>query len=216
MAPSERPGPSGPDILERSPRRWPGRRARWLPLAIAALALAGGAVALVVHHGRHRATRPGRPVVPAVYAPGVCGQYVNLTSSAVSRGFRIVLGDVAVPPGRLPRLGPSGHASWPYGLKTAFQFRGDGPPVTISVPQRWQDRVALFGPPDEPHYVARTVRLPSCPPRGAWDTYVSSFYAHSATACVPLQVQVRHQTATVWFGLGRRCRPRAGAALGRR
>ena len=97
-----------------------------------------------------------------------------------------------MPPARLPPLGPSGHAAWPYGEKTGFQFHGGGPPVTVTVPEAWRDRVAVFGVTNRPLGFASTVRIPSCPPRSAWDTYVSAFYTRSRTACVPLQVQVRH------------------------
>jgi hypothetical protein len=146
--------------------------------------------------------------------PGACGSFVNLTSFRVFPRYRLVLGDVAMPPARLPPLAPSGHAAWPYGEKTGFQFHGGGSPVTITVPEAWRDRVAVFGVTSRPLGFAAAVHIPRCPPRSAWDTYVSAFYTRSRTACVPLQVQVKRHTVTLWFGLGRRCRAsQAGPAL---
>ena len=215
MTHREQPGTPGRDVLERAPGRWSPSRLpglpRWLLAVTAAALLAGGGAALASQGGQGRpgTGRPAAPVAQASAEPGACGRFVNLTSLRIFPRYRLVLGDVAMPPARLPPLGPSGHTSWPYGEKTGFQFHGGGPPVTITVPQAWRDRVAVFGVTSRPLGFAAAVRLPGCPPRGAWDTYVSGFYTHSRTACVPLQVQVRQQTVTLWFGLGRRCRPGA-------
>jgi hypothetical protein len=216
MTDREQPGTPGRDVLERAPGRWSPSRLpglpRWLLAVAAAALLAGGSATLAAGQGGHG--RPGaqRPTVRVAQAaePGVCGSFVNLTSFRIFPRYRLVFGDVAMPPARLPPLGPSGHAAWPYGEKTGFQFHGGGSPVTITVPGAWRDRVAVFGVTSRPLGFASMVRIPGCPPRSAWDTYVSAFYTRSRTACVPLQVQVKRHTVTLWFGLGRRCR--AGAA----
>jgi hypothetical protein len=207
------PGEPGRDVLERTPGRWsPSRLAalpRWLQAAAAALVLAGGSTALAVSQGGPGGRGAGSGIAPVAQAgvePGACGQFVNIIGFRTFPRYRMILGDVAMPPARLPPLGRSGLAPWPYGEKTGFQLRGQGRPVTISVPDGWRHRVALLGIPDEPHGMASTLRIPSCPPAGGWNTYVSAFYTHSRTACVPLQVQTGHRTVTVWFGLGRRCR----------
>jgi hypothetical protein len=148
-------------------------------------------------------------VAQATAGPGTCDSFVNLTSFRIFPRYRLVLGDVAMPPARLPPLGPSGQAAWPYGEKTGFEVHGGGPPVTITVPEAWRDRVAVLGTTSRPPGFASTVRIPSCPPHAAWDFYVSDFYTRSRTACVPLRVQVRRRAVTLWFGLGRRCRPGA-------
>jgi hypothetical protein len=215
----EQPGTPGRDVLERAPRRWsPSRLAglpRWLLALAAAALLAGGSAVLAAGqggqngHGRQGTGRPTAPVARATAKPGTCGSFVNLTSFRIFPRYRLVLGDVAMPPARLPPLSPSGHTAWRYGEETGFQVHGGGPPVTIRVPEAWRDRVAVSGVTGRPAGFAATVRIPSCPPRAAWDTYVSAFYTHSRTACVPLQVRVRHRTVTLWFGLGRRCRPGA-------
>lgn len=213
------PETPGRDVLERAPGRWSPSRLprlpRWLLAVTAAALLAGGAAALAIGRGDAPAGQggpgTGQPTARVAQAaePGACGSFVNVTSFRIFPRYRLVLGDVAMPPARLPPLGPSGHAAWPYGEKTGFEFHGGGPPVTITVPDAWRNRVAVFGVTSQPLGFASTVRIPSCPPRSAWDTYVSAFYTRSRTACVPLQVQVKRQTVTLWFGLGRRCR--AGA-----
>jgi hypothetical protein len=216
MTQREQPGAQARDVLERAPGRWsPSRLAglpRWLLAVAAAALLADGGAALAASQGgpgRPGAGRPAAPVARADAEPGTCGSFVNLTSFRIFPRYRLVLGDVAMPPARLPPLGPSVHTAWPYGEKTGFQVHGGGSPVTITVPQAWRDRVAVFGVTSRPSGFASTVRIPSCPPRAAWDTYVSAFYTRSRTACVPLRVQVRRRTVTLWFGLGRRCRPGA-------
>jgi hypothetical protein len=220
MTDREQPGTPEGDVLERAPGRWSPSRLpglpRWLLAVAAAALLAGGGVALAAGQGgpgRPGAPRPTTQVAQAA-EPGACSSFVNLTSFRIFPRYRLVLGDVAMPPARLPPLGASGHAAWPYGEKTGFQFHGGGSPVTITVPDAWRDRVALFGVTGRPLGFAAAVRIPSCPPRSAWDTYVSAFYTRSRTACVPLQVQVNRHTVTLWFGLGRRCRATAaGPAL---
>ena len=206
------PFPPDPDrdVLESSP--WWGRAAsrlervpRWLALTVAVLALlAGGGTWLAVGHGGGRPS-PVRPAARAVSVPPGCGEYDNETAPHVPRGFRTVFGDLAVPPVRLT-LGRTGRGKpWVYGMKTAFYYRGDGPPVTISVPRGWRRQVGLFGPPNGIHGMARTLDIPSCPPRGSWVVFVSAFFVPTPTACVPLDVRVGRHTAQFWFGLGARC-----------
>ena len=197
------------DVLESSPR-W-GRTAsllerlpRWLMLAVAVLLLAGGGAWLTLGQDGGHGTGPVRPAARTVSVPPGCGQYDNGTVSHV-QGLRIVFGDVAVPPAHLP-LGHTGRGKpWKYGMKTAFLYRGGGPPVTISVPEGWQRQIGLFGPPNGIDGTARTLHIPSCPPRGSWDIYVSAFYVRTPTACVPLDVRVGGRIAQLWFGLGARC-----------
>ncbi|HEY3957849.1 MAG TPA: hypothetical protein VGM53_31155 [Streptosporangiaceae bacterium] len=207
------------DILESSPR-WERavslleRVPRWLMLTAAALLLAGGGTWLAVGHGGSARPSPVRPVVRTVPVPASCGQYDNGASRHVQRGYRTVFGDVAVPPAYLP-VGASGRGElWEYGAKAAFFYRGGGPPVTISVPAGWQRQIGLFGPPNGIAGTARTLHIPSCPPRGSWDFYVSSFYMSTPTACAPLDVRVGGRIAQFWFGLGARCP--AGADTGPR
>lgn len=184
-------------LLERVPR--------WLLLTVAVLLLAGGGAWLAVGHGRAAKPGPARPAVRTVSVPRSCGEYYNGTVSHVLSGFRAVFGDVAVPPAHLPLGRTDRGKPWAYGEKTAFLFRGDGPPVTISVPAGWQRQIGLFGPPNGIDGTARVLHLPSCPPRGSWDVYVSAFYVSTPTACAPLDVRVGGRIAQFWFGLGARC-----------
>lgn len=183
-------------LLERVPR--------WLMVTVAALLLAAGGGWLAVGHGGG-GSGPARAAARTLSVPPRCGQYDNATSPHVPRGFRVVLGDVAVPPARLPVGVSASGELWEYGAKTAFFYRGDGPPVTISVPGGWQRQIGLFGPANGVGGTARTLHIPRCPPRGSWDIYVSAFYLTTPTACAPLRVQVGRRTVTVWFGLGARC-----------
>lgn len=177
---------------------------RWLMLTAAAL-LAGGGTALALGHGGHAAAGHARPAARTVSVPPGCGQYDNGTAAHVPHGFRTVFADVAVPPAYLP-LGHTGRGKpWVYGMKTAFLYRGDGPPVTVSVPAGWQWQIGLFGPANGIDGTARTLRIPSCPPRGSWDVYVSAFYLSTPTSCAPLDVRVGGRIAQFWFGLGARC-----------
>lgn len=213
------PPEPGRDVLESSPR-W-GRAVsllervpRWLMLTVAGLLLAGGAAWLALGHGG--GARPGqaRPVVRTLPGLASCGQYDNGAVSRVQRGYRTVFGDVAVPPAYLPVVDSGRGDLWEYGAKAAFFYRGGGPPVTISVPAGWQRQIGLFGPPDGIDGTARTLHIPSCPPRGSWDFYVSSFYLSTQTACAPLDVRVGGRIAQFWFGIGARCP--AGADTGPR
>jgi hypothetical protein len=207
------------DVLESSPR-W-GRAVslqrvpRWLMLTVAVLLLAGGGSWLAVGHDGHaapgttavvgRAVDPVRSPPQGVLIPQRCSRYANATTPHPERGFRTVFGDVAVPPAFLP-LGHTGRGKpWKYGMKTAFLYRGGGPPVTISVPEGWQRQIGLFGPPNGIDGTARTLHIPSCPPRGSWVVYVSAFFVRTRTACAPLDVRVGGLIAQFWFGLGARC-----------
>jgi hypothetical protein len=200
-------------VLENAPR-WElaasllERVPRWLLLTVVALLLAGGGTWLAVGQGARPS--PARPVVRTLQFPAACGQYDNGTSRHVQRGFRTVFGDVAVPPAYLPTEDLAPGELWEYGAKTAFYYRGGGPPVTISVPAGWQRQIGLFGPANGIDRTARTLHIPSCPPRGSWDVYVSSFYMTTQTACAPLDVRVGGRTERVWFGLGARCPAGAG------
>jgi hypothetical protein len=193
-------------LLDRVPR--------WLMLAVAALLLAGGGSWLAFGHGGSAKPGPAQPVVRAVHVPAACGQYDNGTSRRVPRGFRTVFGDIAVPPVYLPVADSGRGELWQYGAKSAFYYRGGGPPITISVPAGWQRQIGLFGPANGIDGTARTLYIPSCPPRGSWDFYVSSFYVTTRTACAPLDVRVGGRLAQFWFGLGARCP--AGADTGPR
>jgi hypothetical protein len=78
--------------------------------------------------------------------------------------------------------------------------------VLVSVPATWRTRAAIsWG--DAP--TASALVFPSCPPSsslGDWNPYAGGFHLGSRSACVPLVFRVGERTATVRFGVGRRCR----------
>ena len=197
-------------MLERVPR--------WLILAMVALLLAGGGTVLVLGRGGHAAPGPARPgqagpAAGTVFVPVACGPFDDWTSSRLTSGFRVVLGDVAVAPVRLPSLArvqslrPSAaDGPWRYEWKTEFAYRGGRPPVTIGVPAGWQQQISLGGQAAGSGRAASTLHIPSCPPRGSWNSFFRIFYVSTPAACAPLRVRVAGRAATIWFGFGAHCR----------
>lgn len=212
MTPGPWPDPGEPsrEILERSPGRWAtpplNRVPRWLFALVATALLAGGGAVLVTSQTRH----PPAKIAPAAhiaFMPPACAPFINLTGRHIPTGYRVILGDAAVPPAYLGPQGigmPYRPGPWRYGWKIGFSFRGGGLPVTISVPAAWRGRLALFGGPDGSAYTSR-LRIPSCPYKGLWNTFVSSFFLRTWSGCVPLDVQVGSRTSMAWFGLSRHC-----------
>lgn len=193
------------EILERSPGWWArpllNRVPRWLFMAAALLA--GGGTVLITGQARPARVTPAAQTAPISAA---CAEFTNLSGISIPAGFRVILGDGAVPPAYLgPQQRGAGSGPFRFGWKTGFSFRGGGLPVTISVPAAWRGRLALFGPSSNGFGTVSRLRLPGCPRKGAWNTYVSAFFLHTPSGCVPLDVAVGRRAATVWFGLGRHC-----------
>jgi hypothetical protein len=121
------------------------------------------------------------------------------------RPQRVVLGVAAVPPRHIPQTVESGRDDWPYWSKSGMVIRADSPPVLVSVHRRWRSRAAIsWGEAGE----ASALRFASCPgggPLGDWNPYAGGFLLRSRAACVPLTFRVGSRTATVRFGVGRRC-----------
>ena len=78
--------------------------------------------------------------------------------------------------------------------------------VTLSVPQAWRRRFGInFG--DSGNRGLSALRVPPCGyalSNGVWNEWGGGF-AFNVRACVPLVVRVGARSATVQFGLGRRC-----------
>jgi len=165
-----------------------------LPLAAAAAAGAGTASA-----GAAGAAVPGVP----------CFAAIGHAKSGRQNGYRVVLGTVSVPPGYLQQIVPTHTAPWRYWRKAGLVIRTGGSPVAVSVPRAWRKRVAITWGNTGP---VGALRIEGCPPpANAWSAYAGGFYVRSPS-CVPLVFRVGHRTATVWFGVGRRCRAlRSGA-----
>jgi hypothetical protein len=119
---------------------------------------------------------------------------------------RLVLNAVSVPPAFLPQTGSSGEPQWPYFSKWGMVVRSDARSVTVTVPARWRDRVAIsWG--NAGHGVFQTIRFRGCGSgENVGNAYAGGFFLHSRSACVPLTFRVSSRTATVRFGIGQRCR----------
>ena len=92
-----------------------------------------------------------------------CDAIVQPGGSYSFRAKRVVLGVAAVPPARLPQPEPSGSRRWPYWLKSGLVIRALSPPVRVSVPAPWRNRVAIgWGePPPSVRWRSRPARRPA-------------------------------------------------------
>lgn len=117
---------------------------------------------------------------------------------------RVVLGVAAVPPAFIPQTVATGSPMWPYWSKSGLVIKANSPPVDVIVPRRWRKRVSItWG-----NRGGSALRIASCPPSSAlgdWNPYTGGFYLRSRAACVPLTFRVGERSATVRFGVGKRC-----------
>jgi hypothetical protein len=158
-----------------------------------------GVVCLVIV-GAPAWASPG-PRVPVV----TCDSIITPAGSFSWRPKRVVLGVAAVPPAYVPQTVAGGSGRWPYWSKSGLVVRADSPPVRVSVPARWRSRAAIEWGNTGP---ASSLTIASCPPSGPlgdWNPYAGGFYLRSRAACVPLTFRVGNRTATVRFGVGKRC-----------
>jgi hypothetical protein len=120
--------------------------------------------------------------------------------------YRLVLGVVSVPPAFHKQLVRNGTEPWLYFFKAGLIIRTTGESVVVTVPMAWRDRAAIsWGLGGKG--VFSSLRVAGCkalPDRGF--AYAGGFYLRSAGGCLPLTFRVGHRSATVRFGLGRRCR----------
>jgi hypothetical protein len=134
-----------------------------------------------------------------------CDRIITPGEPVSWRPTRVVLGVVAVPPAFIPRTTASGDRRWPYWSKAGLVVRADSPPVTVSVPRAWAGGAAMgWGNVDG----ASLLRFETCSDRsslGGWNPYAGGFQLRARGACVPLTFRVGGRTATVRFGVGKRC-----------
>ena len=118
---------------------------------------------------------------------------------------RLVLDAISVPPAFVPQVSSSGETPWRYFSKWGMVVRSDGRSVTVTVPVRWRDRVAIsWG--DGGHGVFQRLRFAGCGHgESVGDAYAGGFFLRSRSACVPLTFRVENRAATIRFGIGRRC-----------
>jgi hypothetical protein len=134
-----------------------------------------------------------------------CESVIHPVGDVVWKPKRFVLGVVAVPPAYIPQTVESPDRRWPYWAKSGLVVRADSPPVLISVPARWRTRVAIgWGQVG----TTSSLRIESCPPLSrpeGWNPYSGGFQLRARAACVPLTFTVAGRSATVRFGIGKRC-----------
>jgi hypothetical protein len=133
-------------------------------------------------------------------------RFPYIGSNDPKQRYRLVLGVVSVPPVHREQVIRNGEWPWwPYFFKAGLIVRASRQSVVVSVPRAWRRRAAIawgYGS----HGVFSSLRIAGCralPTQGF--AYSGGFYLRSAPACVPLIFRVGRQSATVWFGLGRRC-----------
>jgi hypothetical protein len=125
--------------------------------------------------------------------------------SRPERRYRLVLAAFSVPPAFLRQTVSTDERPWAYWSKSGMVTRGDGRPMTVTVPRNWRDRVAIaWG--DGGHGVFQSIRFAGCdsgPSSG--NAFAGGFFLRSPSACVPLVFRVGTRSAVVRFGVGRRC-----------
>jgi hypothetical protein len=118
---------------------------------------------------------------------------------------RLVLDAISVPPAFLQQVNPSGEPPWRYFSKWGMVVRSDGRSITVTVPARWRDRAAIsWG--NAAHGVFQRIRFAGCRfGKNVGNAYAGGFFLRSRSACVPLTFRIGNRSATVRFGIGRRC-----------
>lgn len=161
-------------------------------LALSTLVAAGSAVSSAQ-------PRAHAAVLPAV----ACRDAILRETTAGQR--RVVLGVVSVPRAYYaPPVVRWQHDGWAYWQKAGLAIQAGSPVVRISVPRPWRNRVAIQWGGTGPY---AALALEACsPPPTYWNAFSGGFSLRDASACVPLVIRVGNRTATVRFGVGRRCR----------
>jgi hypothetical protein len=119
-------------------------------------------------------------------------------------GYRTVLGEVGVPGPYLTQVVATRERPWTHWRKAGLLVRAGSPPVTVSVARAWRDRAAITWGNDTG--IVASLRIAGCPgSRSVGHAYAGGFYLRVRSACVPLTFRVGRRSATVRFGVGRRC-----------
>ena len=167
-------------------------------LIVAALALLAGVTAL-------SASPPDRRTVP-------CGESIASTrfpylgSSRPENRYRQMLGVVAVPPAFMRQVVPTQQMPWAYWRKQGLVVSASGKAVTVTVPKIWRRRAAITW--GSGIRAVSSLRIEGCrTSAGVGHAYAGGFLLRSPSACVPLIFSVGSRSATVRFGVGRRCQP---------
>ena len=133
-------------------------------------------------------------------------RFPYLGSNNPQERYRLVLGVVSAPRAFHRQIvRGNGIPGWPYFFKAGLVIRSGAKEVTVSVPRAWRDRAAIaWG--NGGNGAFDTLRFAGCRGlRGQGVAYAGGFYLRSAPACLPLTFRVGQRSATMRFGLGRRC-----------
>ena len=132
----------------------------------------------------------------------------DYASARAWRPERVVLGVVDVPKAFIPQAATaSGVTRWPYWMQV-------GPRRSCQQPCRSRLGAGGLEATGRDRLGRRTrrsrrMRIASCLASstlpGGWNPYAGGFVLRSPTACVPLMFRVGDRTATVRFGIGKRC-----------
>jgi hypothetical protein len=133
-----------------------------------------------------------------------CDSIIGQADSGHAAGNRVVLGVVSVPPAYGPQVVPTRSRPWAFWRKAGLVIRSGSRLVSVSVPKAWRKRAAITWGNSG---IVNALRFSPCPRLGAkpWNAYAGGFYLRARAACLPLVFRVGQRSATVRFGLGRRC-----------
>jgi hypothetical protein len=164
------------------------------------------ALVLLVVGAAASAAATALPSPPAVQRTVLCPEAIDDTSFPYrAGGYRTVLGAFSVPPAYLAEIEPTDDPQWRWWRKAGLVVRADGRPVRITVPDAWRDRVAFMwgnAGNGEPFSSLRIAGCRDAANRGY--AYAGGFVVRKPS-CVPLTFHVGSRSATVRFGLGKRC-----------
>jgi hypothetical protein len=119
--------------------------------------------------------------------------------------YRLVLDAISVPPAYLRQVIATHEQPWRYWRKAGLVVRAGDQAVTITVPRRWRARVAItWG--NAGHGAFHALRIAGCGGNThTGNAYAGGFYLQARSACVPVTFRLGARSATVHFGIGRRC-----------
>ena len=128
-----------------------------------------------------------------------------LGNSRPEHRSRLVLGVASVPPAYMRQVVPTGQKPWAYWRKHGLVVRATGAAVTITVPRSWRTRAAITWGNNHGGAVG-SLRIAGCRvAANVGNAYAGGFYVR-LPACVPLVFTVGKRSATMLFGVGKRCR----------
>lgn len=181
-----------PTELSKRLRRIVGELSRRVVVAAVVAAASGGGWA----------TAPGDA---NDYSVTPCADIIHFTKFPYGTdGYRLVLGSLAVPPAYLRQIVRVQNGPWPYWRKAGLVVRAGAPAVTVTVPPAWRRRVGVtWGNRGGPVSALRIARCKG--PATVGHAYAGGFFLGARASCVPLRFKVGTRSATVRFGLGRRC-----------